>query len=248
MSENANRLIYDENWLAWRDMKLYGPASVWLRDLIASCVESLDRDSIASVIDVGCGEGTTTAMLADRLPRAKVTGIDFSAAGVSLASGTYGTDRVSFILDPVSATLDSKQFDLVTCFEVLEHVDDWDVLLGRMCNASKYAIAVSFPTGRMRPYEVNVGHVRNFAKGQVEGFMRQQGFVPAKFFYAGFPFYSPLYRDLCNLVNAGGNGFSKGRFGVRQRVVSGILLALFRNFSSRRIGDQFCGAFVRQSS
>lgn len=243
---DANREIYDASWLAWRDMKLYGPASVWLRGLISACMKALDRPRVKSVLDMGCGEGTTTAMLATEFPAAQVLGIDFSETGVRLASDTYGSPRVSFLKDTTSAALTSNQYDLVTCFEVLEHVDDWESLLGRICAASSYAVCLSFPTGRMRPYEVHVGHVRNFRKGEVEAFMEKHGFAPARIYHAGFPFYSPIYRELCNLVDAGSNDFSKGRFGMRQKIVAAILLMLFRYFSSRRIGDQFCGVFTRQ--
>jgi len=96
----------------------------------------------------------------------------------------------------------------------------------------------------MRPYEIHVGHVRNFAKGQVEALMRGQGFAPARVYYAGFPFFSPIYRNLCNLVDAGSNSFSTGRFGLKQKIVAAILLLSFR-LSLRRVGDQFCGIFVR---
>src|SRR5829696_8972551 len=35
--------------------------------------------SAATVVDLGCGEGTMTAVLADRWPGARVTGVDSSA-------------------------------------------------------------------------------------------------------------------------------------------------------------------------
>jgi len=244
---NRNREIYDAGWMAWRDMKLYGPASVWLRGLIASALESLDSPRVASILDVGCGEGTTTDMLARKFPRASVTGIDFSETGIAMARETYGSARVTFLADTASARLEEARFDLVTSFEVLEHVDDWQSLLRRICGASRYAVALSFPTGRMRPYEVHVGHVRNFRKGEVEAFMRAAGFAVARRFYAGFPFFSPIYRDLCNLADAGRSGFSTGRFGMRQKIVAAILLTMFRRFSLRSAGDQFCGVFVRDA-
>jgi SAM-dependent methyltransferase len=242
---NRNREIYDARWMAWRDMKLYGPASVWLRGLIATALESLDPIRVASILDVGCGEGTTTDMLARKFPQARVTGIDFSETGIAMASESYGSPRVTFHADTASKQLDEARFELVTCFEVLEHVDDWQSLLHRICGAASYAVALSFPTGRMRPYEAHVGHVRNFRQGEVEAFMGEAGFAVARRFQAGFPFFSPIYRDLCNLVDAGSGDFSTGRFGVRQRIVAAILLTMFRRFSLRSVGDQFCGVFVR---
>lgn len=242
---NANKQIYDENWLPWRDMKLYGPASMWLRWLIRECLAALDRPAIGTILDVGCGEGTTTAMISREFPQAMVTGIDFSEAGIALAHRTYSGPRLSFVKDEGSDLLPPESYDLVACFEVLEHVDDWQSLLRRICAASTRSVVLSFPTGRMRGYEPHVGHVRNFAAGEVEAFMRARGYESARIFNAGFPFYSPLYRDLCNVADAGRNPFSRGRFGWARKAVGACVYALFRYLSLRTVGDQFCGVFTR---
>jgi hypothetical protein len=113
--------------------------------------------------------------------------------------------------------------------------------------ANKYVL-LSFPTGRMRPFEVHVGHFRNFKQGEVEEFMRAQGFVPERILYAGFPFYSPLYREVCNLTDSASNRFTTGRYGPRQKIVATVLYWLFRYGSTRRrLGDQFCGLFRRRT-
>ena len=64
-----NRKIYDEKWSSWLDMKRYGPASRWLRALIGNLLARIDVTPIKTVLDVGSGEGTTTAYLAENLPR-----------------------------------------------------------------------------------------------------------------------------------------------------------------------------------
>lgn len=241
-----NKSIYDEKWDEWFDQKVYGPASRWLRWLIERNVQYADVASISRVIDVGCGQGATTAMLAQLLPNATVVGIDFSATGIAAATQHYGNARLKFVADESSLLLNTSQYDLVTCYEVLEHVDDWEPLLARICKASNKYVMLSFPVGRMRPYEVVVGHVRNFQRGQVEAFMERQGFVGRNVFYAGFPFYSPLYREFCNLMDAGNSNFASGRYGLPQKIVGGSLYLMFRYLSLTRKGDQFCGLFERR--
>jgi len=206
----------------------------------------IDTSAIEAVLDVGCGQGSTTEMLARVLPSAKVLGIDFSRAGIAIAQQSSMLPNLSFVTDPDSRRLDLATYDLVTCFEVLEHVGNWEPLLQRMCHASRRYVMLSFPTGRMRDFEPAVGHVRNFRRGQVEQFMDSNGYRSCNVFYAGFPFYSPLYRDLCNLVNAANSDFASGRFGVPQKVVSAVFFALFRYLSFSRLGDQFCGVFERK--
>lgn len=242
-----NRAIYDENWDQWLDMKRIGPASRWLRSLIRKHVQVIKKfGTISSILDVGCGEGTITWDLAKYFPGAETTGIDFSIAGISCARASYTLPQLSFVHDVTSEALD-QNYDLITAFEVLEHVEDWQELLGRMANAAQKFVMVSFPLGRMRPFEVHVGHLRNFRRGQVEEFMESQGFLAEQVFQAGFPFYSPLYREACNLTDSASNRFTTGTYGVPQKIVAHLLYFLFRFASTkRRLGDQFCGLFRRR--
>ena len=241
-----NKAIYDEHWDNWFDQKVYGPASRWLRWLIRLNLEQLPSDAIHRALDVGCGQGTTTAMIAELLPSADVLGIDFSETGIAAARRAYVARNLGFEVDPQSDRLHPAAFELVTCFEVLEHVEDWEALLQRISTASRRYVMLSFPTGRMRAFEPGVGHVRNFSRGEVEAFMQREGFAVRNVYYAGFPFYSPLYRDFCNLMDAGNSGFAAGRYDWRQRAVSAFLFGLFRFFSLKRVGDQFCGLFERR--
>ena len=241
-----NKMIYDEKWNDWFDQKVHGPASRWLRWLIESNLGYVDKSTIGSVIDVGCGQGTTTEMFVRLLQDATVLGTDFSAAGIAAAKRHYGSERLHFAVDESSHYLEPEKYDLVTCFEVLEHVPEWEELLWRICRTSRKYVMLSFPTGRMRKFEVQVGHVRNFRRGEVEDFMNRAGFEPVNIYYAGFPFFSPFYRDFCNRMDAGQSSFASGPFGPRQKAVSSLFFGFFRYFSMRRIGDQFCGLFERR--
>ncbi|MEK7662214.1 MAG: class I SAM-dependent methyltransferase [Patescibacteria group bacterium] len=246
MNKFNNREIYDKNWKNWVEMKIYGPASRWLRTLIGDLLRKIDATRIKTVLDVGSGEGTTTAYLAEKLPDAKVLGIDFSESGIQSSRAAYPLKNISFKHDVNSSEL-NNYYDLVTSFEVLEHVPEWKELLGRMAKSSRRYLLLSFPTGRMRQFEKNVGHLRNFKKGEVEKYLENVGYKPLSIFYAGFPFYSPLYRDFCNLTNAGNNEFTKGEYGFIQKLASSAIYALFYFFSTKKkYGDQFLGLFERK--
>ncbi|MEO5624130.1 MAG: class I SAM-dependent methyltransferase [Dokdonella sp.] len=239
-----NLAIYDASWGSWLDMKRYGPASRWLRSLIGDACAHMDR-SPDSIHDVGCGEGTNTLMLAERYPQSQVHGSDFSATAIAVAQRHCSQSNLTFTHAPENRAVDYSA-DLVCCFEVLEHVDDWRSFLSRLASAANRHLLLSFPTGRMRPFEVNVGHMRNFAKGEVEAELALLGFRPANLSYAGFPFYSPLYREFCQLTNAGAAQFTRGTYGPARKLVSTVLYTLFRFTSTqRRHGDQFVGLFVR---
>jgi len=240
-----NQAIYDESWGNWRDMKRYGPASRWLRSLIFDACRAIDK-SPKDIHDIGCGEGTNTLMLAQRFPCARVRGSDFSSTGITVARRYLTQTNLTFVHDPNNQALDEPA-DMVCCFEVLEHVENWRNFLARLANSSRRHLLLSFPTGRMRPFEVNVGHLRNFANGEVERELALLGFAPLRVSYAGFPFYSPLYREFCQLTNAGDSRMTRGQYGFLRKSVATILYALFRYGSTRRVGgDQFVGLFARE--
>jgi ubiquinone/menaquinone biosynthesis C-methylase UbiE len=242
-----NQTIYDANWPAWVEMKVQGPASRWLRALIRSQLERVSGPGIIrSVLDVGCGEGTITHAVAEWLPQAQVFGIDFSKTGISCAETRYRRDNLRFVHDETSQML-SHRYDLVMAFEVLEHVENWPQFLGRIAGAAQEFVLLTFPTGRMRPFEKSIGHYRNFVPGEVEQFMTEHGFEARSIWYAGFPFYSPLYRDSCNFMHSANPSFVTGPYGLSKRILSSAIYFLFRFVSTkRRFGDQFCGLFVRK--
>ena len=80
----------------------------------------------AKVLDVGCGPGTITAGLADRVPRGHVTGIDAAQEVIDQASAAAGgRGNLDFATGDVYA-LDypDDSFDVVHAHQVLQHVGD----------------------------------------------------------------------------------------------------------------------------
>lgn len=241
-----NQAIYDLNWPDWVDMKKLGPSSRWQRTLIHDRLATLDVAAVHSVVDYGCGEGTTTVELADWLPTARITGLDRSGAGIACARLNYQRTNLEFHHDPVDGKARASRPDLVTCFEVLEHVPNWAELADQLCAITGRYLLVSFPTGRMRKFEINIGHYRNFPPGAFESHMRSRGFHLVDGAYAGFPFYSPIFREIYNFANSGGHHLTIGRYSWRQRLLSKLIYFSFRFLSTRRRGgDQFCGLFER---
>jgi hypothetical protein len=168
---------------------------------------------------------------------------------LTLASSAsrYKRPNLEFIHDEDSHQL-QRRYDLVTAFEVLEHIDKWNDFLDRIANSARRFILLSFPTGNMRPFEKAMGHYRNFKPEEVEQLMLERDFRPISLLYAGFPFYSPLYRDFCNLTQPQISSFVTGTYGLTKRMVSILVYCSFRFCSTRRrFGDQFCGLFSRIS-
>lgn len=77
------------------------------------------------LLDVGCGPGTITADLAERVAPGRVVGIDRSAEVVALAGDHHRSDRLEFrIADLMQLPFDDDSFDVVHAHQVLQHLDD----------------------------------------------------------------------------------------------------------------------------
>ena len=92
-------------------------------------VELLTRvrvESAATVVDLGCGPGNLTAMLADRWPAAEVIGVDSSADMVASAQA-HASDRLRFVQGDLSTWRPDGPVDVVVANAALHwvpgHVD-----------------------------------------------------------------------------------------------------------------------------
>ncbi|MEZ5987626.1 MAG: methyltransferase domain-containing protein [Planctomycetota bacterium] len=87
------------------------------------------------VLDAGCGEGYGAAMLAE--VAAAVTGVDVSAEAVARAAARYARPGLRFVEVGPDGPFPPEEggYDLVTSFEVLEHVADPGGYLDRLAAA-----------------------------------------------------------------------------------------------------------------
>jgi SAM-dependent methyltransferase len=80
----------------------------------------------ADVLDVGSEDATFIYWLADRWPEATVTAVDIDAAAIDAclrARPAAYADRVDFRVAAL-ADLPAESYDVVTAFDVLEHITD----------------------------------------------------------------------------------------------------------------------------
>jgi len=82
----------------------------------------------ARVLDIGCGTGYGTAELAQSA-RATI-GIDVSADAIAYARAHYPLPNAGFVTASATALpFSPASFDLITAFEVIEHLESWHDLL-----------------------------------------------------------------------------------------------------------------------
>src|SRR5258708_99501 len=76
------------------------------------------------VLDIACGAGAGAHVLASRGGAASVDGVDISPEAISHAREHYHSPRITFQVGDIALYSPEQPFDLITCFETIEHVPD----------------------------------------------------------------------------------------------------------------------------
>lgn len=119
------------------------------------------------VLDAGCGTGYGTVILADA-GAAAVTGIDLSADAVAVASERLG-DRGSAVQgDLRELPFEDDSFDLIVCFETIEHVAEGPKVIGEFRRVLRPGgvLLISSPNPGVYP-EGNEYHVHEYSPAEL---------------------------------------------------------------------------------
>lgn len=96
---------------------------------IVRILKGLKGDSdIISYLDIGCGDGSLTLEIAELIGAREVFGIDLSDTNIHNAS-RKGLRCYKVDVDEQSLPFNNGTFDLVTAFEVIEHITNTDNLM-----------------------------------------------------------------------------------------------------------------------
>ena len=176
------------------------------------------RSGAQSLLDVGCGNGANTVLFATAVP--KVAGLDVEPERLRVArefARQHGLDNIEYVIsDGLNIPYPDDSFDYVTCFDVLEHVDDEEKTLseiGRVLRpGGKLAISVPnkwylmeihgfqfkpefVPWNRVpllswlpTPIHERYAHARIYTKRRIFSVLRQAGFEVLAHEYAMPPF------------------------------------------------------------
>jgi SAM-dependent methyltransferase len=244
LNHNYYKSYWNENMINYLSLSA---GSRWFDYLLSKMLAEVDSKSINTIADIGCGVGNKTAYMADFYKKAKVYGYDFSKEGIAAAKNIHTPTRknLNFATEDITQSNHKKRFDLITAFDVLEHIDDWKGLTKDLIHVNTKYMLLSSPVGRMRPYEKHIGHVRNFKPHEIEKFMENNGYRTVKVFYAGFPFYSPILRDLTNARYNDYAELPQAKMNFASKRMHDIWYVLFRYFSMKSKGDIFVGLFER---
>ena len=138
------------DWNASQYLKFEDQRTRPARDLLAA----VPLQSAAFVVDLGCGPGNSTEILAQRFPGAELLGLDTSPAMLEAARARL--PGVTFALGDASTFTLPKPADLIYANAVLQWVPDHATLLPRLMSllAPGGVLAVQMPDNLEEPSHV----------------------------------------------------------------------------------------------
>jgi SAM-dependent methyltransferase len=104
----------------WWPRAMWRLASGWLG-------EAIRGRSGLEVLDIGCGAGLSLIRLAGLREIGRVVGLEPDPAALRLARRHRGFDLIHG--SALELPFEDQSFDVVTCFDVLQHLDDGDDLI-----------------------------------------------------------------------------------------------------------------------
>lgn len=135
------------------DAAAYAQMSGLQKAMAAQVLSLLELRGDEHVLDVGCGEGKITALIAARVPRGEVLGVDPSRDMIAFASSHFGPEtqpNLRFEVADARTLAFTDAFDLVVSFNALHWVPDPDPALRSIRAALK-------PGGRAQLRMVTAG-------------------------------------------------------------------------------------------
>jgi 2-polyprenyl-3-methyl-5-hydroxy-6-metoxy-1,4-benzoquinol methylase len=83
------------------------------------------------VLDIACGTGYAAPLFMNANAEA-YTGVDLGEKQINYATAKYGTDRVQYSVGDICKFHAHDHYDLIVCFETIEHVSDYKGALNNL--------------------------------------------------------------------------------------------------------------------
>ncbi len=152
-------------------------------EFAADALSSVGIGAGSRGLDAFCGNGYGTHWLASRTG-AQLLGIDGCDEAIDVAEECYGADGIAYQALHFPFELPVAEFDFVTCFESIEHVEDGATLLATLARALKPGglLFLSTPNEAALPLRDNAAffgfHYRHFEREELLELAAEYGLAP----------------------------------------------------------------------
>lgn len=84
-----------------------------------------------SILDIACGMGYSSKLFIDA-GAISYHGVDINKDLINLASDTYTANNIKFEVGDITTYDVDKLYDIITCFETIEHVSSYDTAISNL--------------------------------------------------------------------------------------------------------------------
>jgi len=152
----------------------------WFRARNALVLWALRKYSptFRSLLEIGCGTGFVLHGIATAFPAARLVGTEVFTAGLGFAAGRVPGAQLMQMDARALPYVD--EFDVVAAFDVIEHIDEDEIVLGNLLRAVKPGghCVVSVPQHMWlwSPVDEEACHKRRYSAGELEAKAEKAGF------------------------------------------------------------------------
>jgi trans-aconitate 2-methyltransferase len=127
-------------------------------------VARINLDSPKNIIDIGCGPGNSTQILANKWPDSIITGLDSSKTMIAKAKEDY--PKQIWICDNAENITGDKKYTLVFSNAALQWMDNHELLMPKLWNSveNNGAFAAQIPSFEKMPINIAINSVVNNKK------------------------------------------------------------------------------------
>jgi SAM-dependent methyltransferase len=187
---------WNDHWGKQNELAEYNPGQILRHRLVFNEIEKIKKE-VSVLVDFGSGQGDLIKRLSPKFNKIKMIGLENSEIGIEISK--LNNPVATFYLADLTQNLPAEILlikpDLITCCEVMEHVDKPELIVKNahsMLKLNGYLI-VTLPGGPMTKLDFHIGHRKHYDKGTLTSLLRNGGFDRISIICAGWPFFN-LYR------------------------------------------------------
>lgn len=184
-----------QNWGGEFFMILEGPVALYLKNLIDDLLDEIgDNVNGKRALDLGCGYGYYTVDLLQR--GYEVDSVDISEHSIQMTRKNVekmgNHPRVKLHNINALKFKPKKKYDLIICFEMLEHLHE-DLKLLKLINSwlkDDGVLLISTPHDEKlwNIRDKQAGHLRRYSKDEIKDKLKKANLKPTRILCYGFPF------------------------------------------------------------
>lgn len=180
---------YDNRRKEQKNSHQYHP-SVRLRNRFI--IKSLKSLSFNNILDIWCGDWFLVNLIKNEFPNKDYSWSDISNKIITEDQKKYPWINF-FVWDIwIDDEIVKKEFDVVVCSEVIEHIKNWENVIKNLSTLTKkwwYCILTTQSWKRYKS-DINIWHLKHFTLAELEKEFKSYGLVPVKSYKKWFPFYN----------------------------------------------------------